>query len=335
MNTIDPNWTVNSTSIRSIAQAIAALGGESEALLRSVGILPEALSDAEARHPVSAMHRLYELAAQHCGEDIGLYTGRVDYISRLNMQLYTCGVCETFRDYLNLMPSVLHFAGDIGEVRIRREDERLRLDWLPLWEASARWRYQSDCLLTTSAAIVRSLCVRPIPVLRAHFSYPKPANTDLLESIFGCDLHFSQPRSSLYFDAASLDYRLVQLDSEWSMSIRQSTQHLFGEGEPDPVLRSLRNTLIKMLPAGGVTIDKTAAAQNISRRTLQRRLADSGTQFGQVLQELRSELALQYLSDERLSITDIALLLGYADHGSFSSAFKAWFGKSPREHRRK
>ena len=335
MDTIDPKWTVNSTSIRSIAQAIDALGGDSEGLLAEVGILPDALTDAEARHPVSAMHCLYERAAVQCGEDIGIFTGRVDYISRLNMQLYTCGVCETFRDYLNLMPSVLHFAGDIGEVRIRREDERLRLDWLPLWQESSRWRYQSDCLLTTSAAIVRSLCVRPIPVLRAHFSYPKPPDTRLLEGVFGCDLHFSQPRSSLYFDSASLDYRLIQLDSEWSLSIRHSTQHLFGEGEPDPVLRSLRNTLIKMLPAGGVTIDKTAAAQHISRRTLQRRLADSGAQFGQVLQELRAELALQYLSDERLSITDIALLLGYADHGSFSSAFKSWYGCSPREYRRK
>lgn len=334
METIDPKWTVNSTSIRSIVQAISALGGDSESLLAEVGIDPQTLGEAEARHPVAAMHRLYQLAAEQCGDDIGIYTGRVDYISRLNMQLYTCGVCETFRDYLNLMPSVLHFAGDIGEVRIRRDAERLRLDWLPLWPESGRWRYQSDCLLTTSAAIVGSLCVRPIPVLSAHFSYPEPADTTLLESVFGSDLHFSQARSALYFDSASLDYRLVQLDTEWSLAIRASTQHLFGEGEPDPVLRSLRNTLIKMLPAGGVSIDKTAAAQNISRRTLQRRLAESGAQFGQVLQELRAELALQYLSDKRLSITDIALLLGYADHGSFSSAFKSWYGRSPREYRR-
>lgn len=334
MDAIDPKWTVNSISVRSIVQAVNALGGDSEAMLREAGIDAELLVEAEARHSVAAMHRLYQLAAASCGDDIGIYAGRVDYISRLNMQLYTCGVCETFRDYLNLMPSVLHFAGDIGEVRIRRDDERLRLDWLPLWQDSSRWRFHSDCLLTTSANIVRSLCVRPIPMLRADFSYPEPDDTALLESVFACELHFSQPRSSLYFDSASLDYRLVQLDAEWSMAIRQSTQHLFGEGEPDPMLRALRNTLIKMLPAGGVTIDKTAQAQNISRRTLQRRLADSGTQFGQLLQELRAELALQYLADERLSITDIALLLGYADHGSFSSAFKSWFGRSPREYRR-
>ncbi|MFT5034103.1 MAG: AraC-like DNA-binding protein, partial [Bacteroidia bacterium] len=289
----------------------------------------------EARHPVSALYDFYRLAAACTSDDIGIYAGRIDYISRLNLQLYTCGVCDTFRDYLNLMPSVLQFAGDIGEVLIRREGELIRLDWVPLWPQSARWRFQSDELLTTSAMIVDSLCVRPIPVLRAHFSYPQPADTQLLEQVFGADLHFDQPVSCLYFDRKSLNYPLIQLDSDWSQAISQATQYLFRDEEADPVLRELRATLIRLLPAGGVTIDKTAEVQNISRRSLQRRLAERGTQFGQVLQDLRHELALQYLSDERLSITDIAFLLGYADHGSFSTAFKAKSGDSPRDFRKR
>jgi AraC-like DNA-binding protein len=44
---------------------------------------------------------------------------------------------------------------------------------------------------------------------------------------------------------------------------------------------------------------------------------------------------LRYLADDRLAITEIAFLLGYADQGSFSSAFKGWHGVSPRDYRRK
>lgn len=331
----DPNWTVNSTSINGVVQAARVLGAPVAELLAQVGVDSALLTEAEARHPVSALYDFYRLAAACTSDDIGIYAGRIDYISRLNLQLYTCGVCDTFRDYLNLMPSVLQFAGDIGEVLIRREGELIRLDWVPLWPQSARWRFQSDELLTTSAMIVDSLCVRPIPVLRAHFSYPQPADTQLLEQVFGADLHFDQPVSCLYFDRKSLNYPLIQLDSDWSQAISQATQYLFRDEEADPVLRELRATLIRLLPAGGVTIDKTAEVQNISRRSLQRRLAERGTQFGQVLQDLRHELALQYLSDERLSITDIAFLLGYADHGSFSKVFKAKSGDSPRDFRKR
>tara|TARA_Y100001001_G_scaffold5324_2_gene5472 strand:+ start:548 stop:1552 length:1005 start_codon:yes stop_codon:yes gene_type:complete len=331
-NVIHPGWTVNSTSINSIVQASVALGGDADAMLLAAGIDPDSLLDPESRHPFSAMLALYKQASQ-LSADVGIYVGRIEYISRMNMLLYACSVCETLREYLNLMPSILRFAGDIGETRIRRDGEYLCLDWLPLWKGSRALRYPADAVLTTAIGILGSLCVQPIPLLRAQFSYAEPAEKRLLHSVFGDNLQFGAEESRLYFDRACLDYPLIQLDSDWGRAVRASTRHLFDSADSDPVLRSLRATLMGMLPAGGVTIDRTAAAQNISRRTLQRRLAERGTQFAQVLQGLRAELALQYLADERLSITDIALLLGYADHGSFSSAFKSWYGRSPRDYR--
>ena len=66
---------------------------------------------------------------------------------------------------------------------------------------------------------------------------------------------------------------------------------------------------------------------------MQRRLSERGTQFSQILQDVRLHLAERYLSDKRLTIAEIAFLLGYADQGSFSSAFKSWHGVSPSEFR--
>jgi len=101
------------------------------------------------------------------------------------------------------------------------------------------------------------------------------------------------------------------------------------------LLSNLKQSIVQYLPEGEVTIDKLASKLNISRRTLQRRLSDRDTNFLSILQEVRSKVALRYLSDSRLSITEIAFLLGYADQGSFSSAFKSWHGVSPRDYRRK
>ena len=73
----------------------------------------------------------------------------------------------------------------------------------------------------------------------------------------------------------------------------------------------------------------------ISRRTLQRRLSEQQTNFKQVLQSLREQMAEAYLRDVRLGITEIGFLLGYSDQASFSNAFRLWQGCSPSEYRQR
>ena len=67
---------------------------------------------------------------------------------------------------------------------------------------------------------------------------------------------------------------------------------------------------------------------------MQRRLAEEGTSFGDILQNTRRELAKSYLQESQLSINEIAYLLGFSEHANFSRACKRWFGRAPSEYRR-
>jgi len=327
---------VNSSAFKALFQAAEALGADITALFTEMGVTLSELEDSDRRYPVSDLFRLYELVAHKVASpDIGLYIGRIDYVNRLNLQLYACSACTTFREYLNVMPSVLRIVGDIGEVKVRREGEFIRLDWQPLAPESAAQRYLSDSSLSVAAAIVNSVCVRPIPIRAAHFSYAEPADLDLLKQQFGDCLRFDQPTSCVYLDRACLDYALIKLDANWVQALAQPIRYLFEDNSNNnDFVLAVRKTLLRLLPSGDMNIDRAAEALGISRRTLQRRLAAQCTQFLQVLQELRAELAIQYLGDERLSITDIAFLLGYMDQSSFSGAFRSWHGQSPRDYRK-
>ena len=66
----------------------------------------------------------------------------------------------------------------------------------------------------------------------------------------------------------------------------------------------------------------------VSERTLTRQLAAAGTSFNDVLDRLRHQLALKYVTASDLSLTQVAFLLGYANQPAFSSAFKRWSGKA-------
>jgi AraC-like DNA-binding protein len=69
----------------------------------------------------------------------------------------------------------------------------------------------------------------------------------------------------------------------------------------------------------------------MSERTLVRRLAEHDTSFAQMVERLRHDLALKYLSDQDLSLTQIAFLLGYSNQSAFSTACRRWTGRPPRE----
>ena len=74
-----------------------------------------------------------------------------------------------------------------------------------------------------------------------------------------------------------------------------------------------------------------AARLGMSPRSLQRRLAASGTTFSRIREDIRFELATSMLTRSELSIGEIAYRLGYAEIASFTHAFGRRFGKSPRK----
>jgi AraC-like DNA-binding protein len=70
-----------------------------------------------------------------------------------------------------------------------------------------------------------------------------------------------------------------------------------------------------------------------SPRTLQRRLSERGTSFRRVAARARFARARELLEDSRISLGEIAVRVGYDDHGSFSRAFRRWSGTTPIAYR--
>jgi AraC-like DNA-binding protein len=83
--------------------------------------------------------------------------------------------------------------------------------------------------------------------------------------------------------------------------------------------------------SNGVDSDAVARKLHMSRRTLHRQLASEGTSFKKEVDDLRRELATQYLAERRMAIAEIAFLLGFSEASAFHRAFKRWNGSTPAE----
>jgi AraC-like DNA-binding protein len=85
---------------------------------------------------------------------------------------------------------------------------------------------------------------------------------------------------------------------------------------------------------GDVQIETVARALATSTRSLQRRLAEAGISYQQLLDNTRRDAADEYLADPRLSIGEVAYLLGYSEPAAFHRAFKRWNGITPQSFRK-
>lgn len=114
----------------------------------------------------------------------------------------------------------------------------------------------------------------------------------------------------------ALKRRLSELDAQASLSER------------------VKAVLLETLPAGISGIDEVAQRLAMSKRSLQRQLAQESVGFQDVLNQVRQALAQHYLSRTDLSAAEIAWLLGFQESNSFVRAFRGWTGATPSVYRK-
>jgi AraC-like DNA-binding protein len=94
-------------------------------------------------------------------------------------------------------------------------------------------------------------------------------------------------------------------------------------------LSTLQGAIVSTMHQGDPSIGRVAMRLALTPRTLQRRLEAEGLSFQDVLEELRQEMALRYLTSTQLSLTEISAMLAYADSSAFGRAFRRWTGHTP------
>jgi AraC-like DNA-binding protein len=164
------------------------------------------------------------------------------------------------------------------------------------------------------------------------FARPAPADPAPYQRAFGCPVRFAAPRNALEFAAGDLDEPLPAGNAELARGNDEVLVRYLARLEDTRVAARVQRALLAALPDGAPRKSAIARALGLSARSLQRRLAAEGTSFSALLADARISLARTYVAEARLSVTEIAFVLGFADLSTFSRAFKRWTGLAPRQY---
>lgn len=221
---------------------------------------------------------------------------------------------------------VLHFE-ESADQAILREDFSLRHP-----EPS---RQASNLALGVLARLCSSVLGENWSPSQVCFSHEAPpvAEMAVFQRLFHCRPQFDCEFNGIVLNPTDLDRPNEKADDQLALHARQLLEVVMS-----PVNRTAAqdvDQLIKLLlPSGRATIQTCAASMGVTVRTLQRMLEAENSSFSELLTGARKQLAVQYLANPRMRITDIADMLGYSSIGAFTRWHSNAFGKSPREQRR-
>ena len=165
---------------------------------------------------------------------------------------------------------------------------------------------------------------------RVHFRHEPLAPSHRYRRYFGCEVRFGEPTDGMIFSAHDLACPILSHSSAIHEDMVAYVERNFPR-ERLSFHAEVRGLVMRRLGLGSSSRGEVARAMNLHVRTMRRRLAQEGSSFQKVKDEVRRDLMLYYLNQTALDFCSISEKLGFAEQSIFSRRCRRWFGKSPRE----
>jgi len=219
------------------------------------------------------------------------------------------------------------------EIRVHKKDKEVGVEFFFVEAKEPQPDIMVDLGLSWILNVGRRGSDGEIKPVRLELARPAK-HRELLEGHFGCRVRFKADRNALVFRSSDLDRPFVTHNEELLTVIgTQLDSELEARNTSRNVGEQVKDALRRSLAGKRPTLQDVAQELGLGARTLQRRLADGGISFQQLVEDTRRELARHYLKQSKVELNEAAFLLGFEDANSFFRAFQVWEGTSPGEWR--
>ena len=317
-----------------IAKALDHHGIDSSRIFRAAGIAPSLLkNDPMCRLPVDIVGRLYKACVDVTHNAyFGLSVAKFIHISNLHALGYALAASSSLMAFCQRLERFFRLASQACDIEISESEDEVSLRVKLLVTVCGETQ---DAMMGFVVLAMRQLYRPDFNPLRVELSHPMPRDGhEPYEALFRAPVSFSQTAPLLVFSRTDMQQPLAGDCAELAQLNDNIATNYIARLDKSDVVTTVRQKIIEYLPNGDCTRDKVASAMCISPTTLQFKLSQCDTNFHELLDTTRKELASSYVQQSSLSITEITFLLGFSDTSNFTRAFKRWEGVSPTNYRK-
>ena len=326
---------VRARTLVGFSETIDALGADSSRVLLDAGLPANAVANPSSWISFRKVLSAYEIAAKatRC-PSFGLQLATQRDLSFLGPLILIFKYSDTLED--GLKSSVKYMSVQNTGFHVTLGTNKETASWIikvpdTLRTLGDQWVEES---LMTALKMLRIFLGDEYLPKGITFRHQPESDLERFAQYFGVDVEFSSINDALIIDRALLDVPNPVGDQETFQFLSAYLDSRVHK-RSDDIVGSVRSLLRNLIPTGKYSIDVVADQLGMHRRTLQRRLEQTGPRYVDVLEQCRSEMATDYLATSNIPMVNLAHILGYADQSAFNHAFRRWHGVSPREWQQK
>lgn len=322
------------------AQLLVQLAGEHglsrEACLRGTGLdattLADPATETTAAQELALVRNLLRGLPDRPG--LGLDAGLRYHLSAYGIWGYAMLSSPSFRAAADVAARFLDLSFAFVRFRMAVEGDAflVLMDDEGIPAESRAFLLERDFAACCNA--IRELRPGGLPIRGLQWRDPRPPHAARFRELIGVTPQFGAARNAIRLALADVEAPLPQADPMVArMCLEQCKQLLARRQVRTGLAGRVRDRLLEA--AGGLAgLDTVAADLNMAPRSLRRHLAQEGTSFRALSDEVRQALAEELLTTAHLKLEEVAQRLGYAEPASLIHAFRRWKGMTPDAYRR-
>jgi AraC-like DNA-binding protein len=308
---------------------LITLGYDPVPFLHARGIDSEMLLDPDATVPMSVCVGLLTEGVRATGDDdLGLHVAEHAELGSFDVHFYAMVSSPTLGAAFERVCRYQRLIHETSQVRLEKSEDRAVLSHR-LSGGVAAPRQTAELLLAAWVRTGRVATHTRWSPAEVRFAHRAPRDSREHERLFGAPLRFATGENALVLPAALLDLPCRRTDPSLLSLLDQYAADRLGGPQTATFADRVRAALSEELQAGNVTAHSLATRLKVSVRTLHRALAAERTSYRRLLDQLRLDIAERHLKDDRMSVAEVAFLVGFSELSAFHRAFKRWTGRTP------
>jgi len=316
-----------------------SLGIDAQGILELSGLDKEHLTPSarvpKAKYEVALLKLILTYKNSSFGVDIGQQVMPPLYGVLMSLALSSPSLGESLK-YLARYQGLA--TGNSGEVEYATIGENYQLTIAMTHQNAVVRRHISECVMTMFCSLLRLITARqdlsPEEIQFEHAPYSDAARRHL-ESAVCCPVTWGAGETRMIVSESTHQFQIFGHGDELLRAAEtQAQQQLEKISNNVSDLEKIKWHAGELMQSSAPRRETVATRLQISTRTLDRRLEEAGMSWQEMIDELRLQTALKYLSDPEITITAIAEKLGFSEIRAFQKRFKVWTGLTPTGYRK-
>jgi len=309
--------------------ALGRLGYATEHLLANAGIRKADLADPDGLISCAATGALFAGAMwQQPMKNLAVRLAAEIPIGAFPLIDYLVLTSDTVGSGLKQLRRYLRLAGAPYDLDPQENEDPIRV-----LVSNSAIAFCVEFAVTLTILHLRRESESELPVMCASFSH-SPDDAREIEGILGCPANTNALWNGFALAREGWGIPMRRRDPVLQSVLEHHAKEIAARlTANDLPAVEVRRAVMSRMAQGDTQIQSVARALATSVRSLQRRLADAGLSYQQLLEVTRREAAAEYLSNPTLSVGEVAYLLGYSEPAAFHRAFKRWNGVTPQSFR--